>query len=223
MGPIIELITSYETRIATVEELMTKAYQATMAPDGLLDILDEKRERLKTDLQKTLARRCSLRKKDFNALLERILADSNQQRQALGEERRQVREQVTKYLEEHKQLADYLHRQLVDLAGGPTDTGTLNAMIRIIRTRYEDTGQRLFDALREFQARLEVFRREQEELNNRLQRLADRGESLKIEDLRQLEAARADQERKADRGLRREEVDRLLAHFRQQRLESRLN
>jgi hypothetical protein len=223
MGPIIELITSYETRIATVEELMTKAYQATAAPDGLLDILDEKRERLKTDLQKTLARRCSLRKKDFNALLERILADSNKQRQALGEERRQVRERVTKYLEEHKQLADYLHRQLVDLAAEPTDTGTLNAMIKIIRTRYEDTGQRLFDALREFQARLEVFRREQEELNNKLQRLADRGESLKIEDLRQLEAARADQERKADRGLRREEVDRLLAHFRQQRLESRLN
>jgi hypothetical protein len=223
MGPILELITSYETRIATVEELMTKAYQATMAPEGSLDLLDEKREQLKTGLQKTLARRCSLRKKDFDKLLERVLADSNKKRQAIIEERRQVREQVTAYLEEHKQLADCLRQQLANLARENADNGTLSAMIGVIRTRYEDTGQRLFAALREFQAHLEVFRREQEEINTRLQRLADRGESLRIEDLRQFEAIRADQVRKADRGLRREEVDRLLAHFRQQRLESRLN
>jgi hypothetical protein len=223
MGPIIELITSYETRIATIEEVMTRAYQATAAPDGLLDLLDEKREQLKTDLQKALARRCSLRKKDFDALLKKVLADSNKKRQAIIEERRQVREQVAQYLEEHKQLANYLHRQLIKLAGETTDRGALNEMLAVIGTRYEDTGQRLFAMLREFQAHLESFRREQEEINNHLQRLADRGESLRIEDLRQLEAVRAGQERKAVRGLRREEVDRLLAHFRQQRLESRLN
>jgi DNA-binding ferritin-like protein len=221
MGPIIELITSYENRIATVEELMTKAYQATMAPEGSLDLLDEKREQLKTDLQKTLARHCSLRKKDFDRLLEKVLSDSTSKRDMIEQERKQVRERVTKYLEEHKQLADYLRKQLVELAEEAADNGTLNAMIGIIRTRYEDTSQKLFAALREFQTRLDVFRREQEDINSRLQRLADRGESLRIEDLRQLEAARADQERKADRGLRREVVDRLLAHFRQQRLENR--
>jgi hypothetical protein len=223
MGPILELITSYETRIATVEELMTQAYQATMVPDGSLDLLDEERAQLETDLQKTLARHCSLRKKDFDKLLDRVLAGVNKHREAIKLERKQVQEQVTTYIEEHKRLADYLHQQMVELAGENMDHGALTKMLVAIRSRYEDTGQRLFAMLREFQVHLESFRREQEDINARLQRLVDRGESLRIEDLRQLEAARDDQARKADRGLRREEVDRLLAHFRQQRLESRLN
>ena len=223
MGPIIELINSYESRIATVEELMTKAYQATVAPQGSLDLLDEKREQLKADLQKNMAGHCSLSKKDFDGLLERVLAGSNQKREAIDNERRRVREQVMKYLNEHKQLADYLRRRLAGPAGENTDNVTLNTMIAIIRTRYEDTGQRLFAALSEFQSHLEAFRREQAEINTRMQRLADRGESLTVEDLRQLEAAPAELEMKADRGPRREEVDRLLANFRQQRLESRRN
>ena len=44
MEPVLDLITSYESRIATVEELMTTAYQATVTSDGNFDILDEERE-----------------------------------------------------------------------------------------------------------------------------------------------------------------------------------
>ena len=69
MEPVLELITSYENRIATVEELMTTAYRATVTSGGSFDILDEERERLKTGLQKTLARNCSLRKRDFIPIL----------------------------------------------------------------------------------------------------------------------------------------------------------
>ena len=80
-------------------------------------------------------------------------------------------------------------------------------------------GSSLFAMLRDFQLRLEDFQKEQEEINHKLQRLVDRGESLSLEDLRQLEAAKALQEEELDRELRREEVDRLLSHFRQQRQE----
>ncbi len=80
MEPILDLITSYENRIATVEELMTTAYQATVTSDGSFDILDEERERLKTGLQKTLTKNCSLRRKDFDRLMEKILSDSNKNR-----------------------------------------------------------------------------------------------------------------------------------------------
>jgi hypothetical protein len=45
----------------------------------------------------------------------------------------------------------------------------------------------------------------------------ERGESLKLEDLRQLEAAKAGQERRAEKELRQEDVERLLAHFKEQR------
>ena len=220
MGPVLELITSYENRIATVEELMTTAYQATETSDGSFDILYEERERLKTGLQKTLARNCSLRRKDFNCLLERLLSDSTKNREAIEEERSQVREEVKEYLDEQKQLANYLRQQLVELTQEKMDKGCLDAVIGKIKASYEDTGQRLFTILRNFQLCLKDFQREQEEINHKLQRLVDRGESLSLEDLRQLEAAEALQKRATDRELRREEVDRLLSHFRQQRLES---
>jgi len=221
MEPVLDLITSYESRIATVEELMTTAYQATETSDGSFGILDEERERLKTGLQKTLTKNCSLRKKDFNRLLERLLSDSTKNREAIEEERGQVREKVKEYLDEQKQLANYLRQQLIELAQEKTDKGCLDAIIGSIKATYEGKGQLLFAMLRDFQLHLEAFQREQEETNHKLQRLVERGESLSLEDLRRLEAAEALQERQADRELRREEVDRLLSHFRQQRQESR--
>jgi hypothetical protein len=220
MEPVLDLITSYESRIATVEELMTTAYQTTVTSDGSFDLLDEERERLKTGLQKTLARNCSLRRKDFNHLLEGMLSDSNNKRGAIEEERRRVREKVKEYLNEQKQLAKYLRQQLVELAQEKTDKSGLDAVIDNIRAMYKDKGQQLFSMLRDFQLHLEVFQKEQEEINRTLQRLVDRGESLSLENLRQLEAGKAYQDRKANRELRREEVDRLLSHFRQQRQES---
>jgi hypothetical protein len=221
MEPVLDLITSYESRIATVEELMTTAYQAAVTSDGSFDVLDEERERLKTGLQKTLAKNCSLRKKDFNRLLEKVLSNSNKNREAIEEERSRVKEKVKEYLDEQKQLANYLRQQLVELTQEKKDKGCLDAIIGNIKATYEDKGQRLFAMLRDFQLHLEAFQREQEEINRKLQRLVDRGEFLSLEDLRQLEAAKARQERKADRELRREEVDRLLSHFRQERQESR--
>ena len=221
MEPVLELITSYESRIATVEELMTTAYQATETSDVSFDIIDEERERLKTGLQKTLSKNCSLRRKDCNRLLERLLSESTKNRQAIEEERSQVRKKVKEYLDEQKQLASYLRKQFIELTQEKMDKGCLDAIIVKIKASYEDTGQRLFVILRNFQLRLETYQREQEQINHKLQRLMDRGESLSLEDLRQLEAAEALQKRVTDRELRREEMDRLLARFRQQRQESR--
>jgi predicted phage tail protein len=220
MEPVLELITSYESRIATVEELMTTAYQATENSGGSFDILDEEKERLKTGLQKTLAKNCSLRKKDFNRLLEGVLPDSNKNRVAIQEEQSRVREKVKEYLDEQKQLSNSLRQQLVELAQDKTGKSSLDAVIGNIRAMYENKGQQLFAMLRDFQQRLKDFQGEQEEVNHKLQRLVDRGKSLSLEDLRQLEAAEALQKRATDRELRREEVDRLLAHFGQQRQES---
>ena len=221
MEPVLDLITSYESRIASVEELMTTVYQATVTSDGNFDILDEERERLKAGLQKTLAKNCSLRRKDFNHLVEAVLSDSNKTRGAIEEERSRVREKVKEYLNDQKQLANNLRQQLVELAREKTDKNGLDTVMGNIRAMYEDKGQQLLAMLRDFQLHLEAFRREHEEINRKLQRLADRGESLSLEDLRQLEATKACQDRKANRELRREEVDRLLARFGQQRQESR--
>jgi hypothetical protein len=219
MEPVLELINSYEDRIATVEELMTTAYQATVTSGGSFDILDEEREKLKTGLQKTLARNCSLRKKDFDRLLERILSESNKNREAIEKERSRVGEKVQEYLDEQKQLANCLRQQVVELARDKTDKTGLDMIINNIKATYADKGQHLFSVLRDFQMHLDAFQKEQAEINHKLKRLIERGESLRLEDLRQLEATKAHHDRKTDRELRREEVDRLLSHFRQRRLE----
>jgi len=220
MEPVLDIITSYESRIATVEELMTTAYQATETSDVSFDIIDEERERLKTGLQKTLSKNCSLRRKDCNHLLERLLSESTKNRQAIEEERSQVRKKVKEYLDEQKELANYLRQQFIELTQEKMDKGCLDAIIGKIKASYEDTGRRLHTILQNFQLRLETFQREQEQINHKLQRLVDRGESLSLEDLRHLEAAESLQKRAKDRELRHEEVNRLLAHFRQQRQES---
>ena len=87
----------------------------------------------------------------------------------------------------------------------------------MIKAAYQEGGQELIATLRNFQLRLESFQTEQEEINHKLQRLVERGESLRLEDLRQLEATKTGQERRAERELRRQEVERLLAHFKERR------
>jgi len=121
MEPVLELITSYENRIATVEELMTKAYHATVTSDGSFDILDQEREKLKTGLQNTLARNCSLRKKDFNLFIDNMLSASNRNRESIEKERKRVQETVRQYLDEQKRLANCLRQQIGELAGDSTD------------------------------------------------------------------------------------------------------
>jgi len=220
MEPVLDIITSYEGRVSMVEELISTAYEATIASESSVGALDEERERLKSSLQKTLAKNCSLRRKDFNLLMEGVLSESNGEREAIEKEQGQLRDKVKEYLNEQKELANCLREQIFELTQKKADKSGLDAVLNNIRAAYEGTGQQLFAVLRDFQLHLDAFQREQADINHKLQGLMERGESLSIKDLSQLEAAKACQDRKADRELRREEVDRLLAHFKQQRLES---
>jgi len=218
---VLDLVTSYENRISRVEELVTIAYQATAASEGQFGDLEKERERLKADLKMTLANNCSLRRKDFDHLMEDVLSDSAGKREGIEEERKRVIEGVKGYLDEQKRLAASLKQQLVELEQEKEAKDGLDAIISNIKAAYQDTGQQLFAMLRDFQSHLVAFQREQEEINRKLQQLANRGESLKAEDLRQIEAASARRHREAERKLRRQEIERLLAHFKQHRESSR--
>jgi len=109
---VLDLINSYENRISMVESLITTAYQAAAASDESLTELDKERERLKTRLRETLVQNCSLRRKDFNSLIERVLADSEGKKKEIEEEQRRVREKLKEYLDEQKGLAASLKAQL---------------------------------------------------------------------------------------------------------------
>jgi len=215
---VLDLITSYENRISMVGEVVTTAYEAMLGSDDGLAELDKERTRLRNALQETLAKNCCLRRKDFNSLMERVLSDSHKgEKKEIEEERKQVREKLKEYLDKQKKLAASLRGQLVKFTQEDADRDSLGAIISDFKTACQDKGEQVFALLRNFQWHLESFQREQEEINRKLQRLVDRGESLKLDDLRQIEAGKARQDRKAERELRREDVERLLTHFRQQR------
>jgi len=214
---VLDLVTTCENRISMVEELVIGAYYATGTVDASLAEVVDKRARLKASLQEILARNCSLRRKDFNLLMERIISESEMKKRELEEERKRVKQELEGYLDEQKQLITSLRQQLVDFSLEEGAKEGLEATIARIRTAYQDKGQQVFGLLRDFQLRLDSFRMEQEEINHKLQRLVERGEFLRLEDLRQLEAVKAGQQRKAERELRRHEVETLLAHFKGQR------
>ena len=215
---VLDLVASCENRISMVEELVTGAHYTTATLDASLGQLADERARLKASLQETLAKNCSFRRKDFNALMERIISDSEMTKSGLEEERKRVGEELKAYLEVQKQLVTSLRQQLVEFTPDKGDKDVLEAIAKM-KVVYQHKGQQVFALLRNFQLCLDAFQREQQAINQKLQRLVERGEALKLEDLRQLEAAESGQERKVQRELRRQDVERLLAHFRGQRQE----
>lgn len=213
----LDLIVSYQNRISAVDELFTTTYHATITSDTHFVELDKERERLTDSLRETLVKNCSLRRKDFNNLIEKVLSDSDRRRKEIEEEQKQVREKLKEYLNEQKEITSSLRERLLEFTQEKADKDSLETIINDFKATYQDKGRQVFTLLRNFQLNLDIFQSEQDEINHKLQMLIERGEFLRIEDLRQFEAARARQERKAERELRREDVERLLSHFKQKR------
>lgn len=213
---VADLILSYQNRISAVDELLNTAYHTVSSNASFIE-LDKERERLTSSLRETLVKNCSLRRKDFNNLIEKVLCDPDKRRKEIEEEQKQVRERLKEYLDEQKKLASSLRQRLLEFTQGQVDKDSLGVIITDFKATYQDKGEQVLTMLRNFQSHLDIFQREQEEVNGRLQRLVDTGQSLTIEDLSKVEAVKARRERKADRELRRENVERLLLHFKEQR------
>jgi hypothetical protein len=217
---VLDLVSSYENRISMVEELVTSVYKAIDAFGDSLGELDGVREGLKINLSELLSRNCSFRKKDFSCFLNRLLSDSERGRLEIKDKEKQIREELKKYLDKQKELAATLKEQLAQFSLGRADKSILEAIAENIRVVSQNEGEELFSNLLCFQSRVKAFQREQDEINHSLQRLLSRGESLKIEDLRQLESVKLREKRKVERALRRGEVEKMLSHFQRQRRES---
>ncbi|MDP2651368.1 MAG: hypothetical protein Q8O98_02125, partial [bacterium] len=165
---VLDIITSYENRISMVEELVIGGYYSTTTLDASLAAVAEERVRLKTSLQEILARNCSLRRKDFSTLMERITSEYERSKSELLEERESVREGLKRYLDEQKQSVTSLRQQLVDVASEKIGRDALGETLAVIKAAYQERGQEMFATLRNFQWRLESFQTEQEEINHKL-------------------------------------------------------
>ncbi len=95
----------------------------------------------------------------------------------------------------------------------------LELLLNDIKTSQKEEGEQTFSLLMDIQFRLKTFRIELADLNSNLQRILERGELLKLEDLRQLQSTLLQERRKAERKERKEDVERLLVHFKRERQE----
>jgi hypothetical protein len=213
---VLNLLISYAHSVSAAENLINNVYEITVDSGAGLSKAREEGERLRANLRETLARNCSLRRTDFDILVARVFSDIERKKTEIEKEQKQVRERVKAYLGKQKELATSLKEQVAKFA---EDSGkeNLEAMLNDIKASFKEEGEKIFAALRDFQLHLETFCHEQGVLNDKLRRLVNRGKFLTIDDLRQLEAAKDREQRKADRKARREDIERLLARFRQER------
>lgn len=181
------LIGSYEQSIEMVESLIGRAYQVSVNFRKGFASYEQKREQLTADLRETLAKKRSLRKKDFDAVMAAIVADYAEKKKEIELEEQVVRKQIEDYLRVQKELVRSLKRKLDELTQNGGNFKDLESITSHMRVTIQQRGDELYRELGKFQSRLAAFQKEQEELNQRLQWLNVQGEVLSMEELRNLQ------------------------------------
>jgi DNA polymerase III delta prime subunit len=217
---VLDLINSYEHRVTTVESLIDSAYETTMDSDEWLSLAYERGQKLRAEIRETLVRNCSLRRKDFDAFASKVFSNIDTKKMEIENQRKLTREILKAYLGRQKLLVIVLKQQLAEFSMEGSNKDSLELLLSDIKTSQKEEGEQTLALLRDMQFRLKTFRQELADLNDNLQRILKRGELLKLEDLRQLRSALANERRKAEKEARKEDVSRLLAHFNRERQES---
>jgi hypothetical protein len=216
---VLDLINSYEHRVITVETLVNNAYETTMDTDEGLSQAYERAQQLKEDLRETLVHNCSLRRKDFDIFTSLLFNRIDKKKLDIENERKQIRDIIKSYLGKQKELVSALKEQLVKFSMGGSNKDSLELLLNDIKTSQKEEGEQTFTLLKDIQLRLKNFRSELADLNTNLQRILERGELLKLEDLRQMQSTLTIERRRTERKDRKEDVERLLEHFNRERQE----
>jgi len=204
------VVSSYETRIQSVETLFETTYQLLQGlQDSVLDTRKE-REKIHDQLKENLAKNESLRNKDFENMMSLISSHQDKEEQ-------EVRNLSKSYINEQTNLIHELRERLGNfrdaLAKGELQrVREFETVIKEILAKQEKRKQEVISKLREFQ-------KEQQETAKTLRNLLAKGRELRIKDLR-LMLTKFKKERQ-DRIVRQEErqreVKNLLGKFKSKR------
>lgn len=207
-----EIISSYEERLQSISIIIDNTQTVLGEFQESISNTKQEREKLKIELRDTLARNESLRKKDFDTMMNAILLSQD-------DREREVKGLLSSYLAEQRDMARTLRENLGSFRG------SLN---RDNIGRVKEFHQMLQDILKkqeerkvEVTAKLKAYQKEQSELSCTLAGLLSRGRDLRTKDLRlmlrQFEAR--SRERAIQHRERKEDVQMMLNSFRKERLE----
>lgn len=208
------VISSCETRIQSFESLLDTIHQILEGfQNSFLDTKQEQ-ENINAQLRENLAQNNSLRKKDFDQMMQGILLTQDERERA-------VRNLLNIYLNEQKQMVHTLRDNLTKvknaLANGEIEKiEEFQAGIKEMLTRQEKGREEVTSNLKEFQ-------KEQHQMLTRVKTLLKKGRELRINDLKEIlmEFEIQHKERMSRQQERKEEVRSMLENFKQQRMKWR--
>ena len=206
------IISSYETRIESVEALFETSHQIFQNFQDCLFDTRQEREKINNQLRENLAKNESLRKKDFDQMMSVISSHQDQSE-------REVKSLSKTYLTEQTRLARELREGLRSfkdaLAKGEAQrVREFQTLIKEIFAEQEKRKEEVVSKLKEFQ-------KEQQGMAKMLKSLLAKGRELRIRDLKLMLAdfKKQRKERIARQQERQQEVQNLLGEFKAERAE----
>ena len=211
-----DIIFSYETRIQSIEAFFEATHQVFQDFQDSLVNTRQEREKINNQLRESLAKNGSLRRKDFDKMMNVISLH-------LDESEQQVRKLSQEYLGEQTKLMQQLREGLRDFKDALTKgqvqkVRELQTLIKEILTRQDESKIEVTSKLKEFQ-------QGQQQTSKMLGDLLARGEDLRIRDFKAMltEFKRQRKERIACQERRRREVKDMLGEFKAKRTEAERN
>jgi len=217
MRSIVEnIISSYEGRIQGIGAMFDATHQVLEGfQESFLDAKQE-RERVNAELRENLAKNESLRRKDFDNMMQGILSSQDEREKG-------VRNLLNSYLNGQKEMAKKLRESLGkfknSLAKG--EVQRVREFQQVIKENFAKQDERK----EEVTSRLKDFQKEQQEIAKKLKELLAKGRELRIKDFKLMlkEFKAQHQERIARQQERREEVRSMLGDFKKGRVQAAKN
>ena len=208
-----DIIFSYETRIQSIEAFFEATHQVFQDFQDSLVNTRQELGKINSQLRESLAKNGSLRRKDFDKMMNVISLH-------LDESEQQVRKLSQEYLGEQTKLMQQLREGLRDFKDALTKgqvqkVRELQTLIKEILTRQDESKIEVTSKLKEFQ-------QGQQQTSKMLGDLLARGEDLRIRDFKAMltEFKRQRKERIACQERRRREVKDMLGEFKAKRTEA---
>ena len=209
-GIVDEVLSVYEESVGAVEQIIA-------TPDRFGELEEEifttrkEREQISVTLKVLLANNDSLRKKDFDCMMDRIF-DAQEKRES------EVRCMLRSYFDGQKEMASVLREKLrvfrANLGGENQE------LIRQFRAFADNLFQEREQRKRYVEGKLHEYNQSQQEIAGALRKLLEKGKELRFHDLKNLltEFENSRVKRKREQSEREKEVADMLRGFKEKRL-----
>jgi len=151
-----DLISSYDARVDAIGTIIDNTYE-------ILEDFKDKREKLSAELKETLAKKESLRKKDFDRMINGILLSQ-------AEKEKEVKQNLKNFIKEQKKQASELR----------------DALIKGEVERMKEAQVKIEKGIVEIKELLRNFYEQQKGLIEKLTKLLTKGKDLKIKDFKDM-------------------------------------